>query len=277
MNAADGLPARSGGPWTRQKLGYLKKYAEAFAIGMRAKWPRLVYIDLLAGPGLNIDEATGEEFDGSPLIALKIQPRFDYLYLGDAGRAHVAALERRIAPADRVRIDLKRGDCHARVREVVEALPAGTLGLAFVDPEGFEVRFEMFEQLARAKVDVLFLFPTFGITRNLRLFAAREASPLDHLLEGWRALPIARRFAGNRLTAGEARILRRGIHEEFRQRMRGIGFGHQDKGEPAAVNAKGVFLYHLMFFSKHETGLTFWRGIKRIGPDQQRTLIFPDK
>jgi three-Cys-motif partner protein len=275
VNAADGLPARSGGPWTRQKLGYLKKYAEAFAGAMRGKWPRLVYIDLLAGPGLNIDEA-GEQFDGSPLIALGVQPRFDYLYLGDAEQANVDALERRVVPADRARIELERSDCHARVIEVMTALPPGALGLAFVDPEGFEVRFEMFEQLARGRVDVLFLFPTGGITRNLRLFAERQASPLDHLLSGWRRLPTARALAGRRLTLDDERALRRSILGEFRQRMMALGFRHQDKGDPPAVNAKGAFMYHLMFFSKHEAGLTLWRGIKKIDPDQQRTLSFSD-
>ncbi len=276
MNAHDGLPARAGGPWTRQKLAYLKKYAQAFVVAMRAKWRGLAYLDFLAASGINIDEATGEEFDGSPLIALKVQPHFDALYLGDADQANVDALGRRIGEVDRSRVDLKRSDCHARAKEVIDAFPRGTLGLAFIDPEGFEVRFEMFEHLARAKIDVLFLFPTGGITRNLRMFAEREASPLDLLIPHWRALPTAQALANRTLTRSEERSLRRHVHEEFRRRMRDLGFRHQDTGDPPAVNEKGAFLYHLMFFSKHEAGLILWRGIKRIDPDQQRSILFPD-
>ena len=90
--ASDGLPARPGGPWTQEKLGYVKKYAEAFMIAMSKKWGRLVYIDPLAGPGRDINSETGEEFPGSPLIALSVRPKFHKLYLGDASSDHVKAL-----------------------------------------------------------------------------------------------------------------------------------------------------------------------------------------
>ena len=82
--ATDGLPARVSGPWTREKLTYVEKYASAFMRAMApkrksGKWAELVYIDLLAGPGRGIDRDTGVEFDGSPLRALKVVPAFDVL------------------------------------------------------------------------------------------------------------------------------------------------------------------------------------------------------
>jgi len=64
--ASDGLRARPGRIWTVEKLAYLEKYANAFTNAMRGKWEGLVYIDLLAGPGRDIDVKTKEEFDGSP-------------------------------------------------------------------------------------------------------------------------------------------------------------------------------------------------------------------
>src|SRR6266851_1528129 len=62
--ASDGLPARAGRVWTREKLTYLQKYASAFMTAMApkrsaGKWDRLVYVDLLAGPGRDIDPDTG--------------------------------------------------------------------------------------------------------------------------------------------------------------------------------------------------------------------------
>jgi three-Cys-motif partner protein len=219
--ARDGLPARSGGAWTQDKLTYLKKYASGFMVAMAKKqWERLVYIDLLAGPGLDINNDTRQEFDGSPLIALQTRPAFHHLYLGDASRDNVTALRKRIPPQElKTRVDLDVGDCHRRVQEVIKKLPRGTLGLAFVDPEGFEVKFELFQQLARAQLDILFLFPTGGATRNLRLFAVREKSPLDDLIEGWRYLPIAKRAAGKSLTRPEEMQLQRTVLGEFRRRM----------------------------------------------------------
>ena len=70
--AQDGLRARVGGPWTREKLDYVGRYAAAFMKAMHPKrragiWSELVYIDPLAGPGLGIARDRSSEFDGSPL------------------------------------------------------------------------------------------------------------------------------------------------------------------------------------------------------------------
>jgi hypothetical protein len=47
-------------------LIYVERYAAAFTRAMKGKWDRLVYIDLLAGPGKGVRRDTGVEFDGSP-------------------------------------------------------------------------------------------------------------------------------------------------------------------------------------------------------------------
>jgi hypothetical protein len=105
--ASDGLPARSGRIWTQEKLTFLKKYASAFMTAMAGKWKRLVYIDLLAGPGRDIDPETGEEFAGSPLIALEVNPKFHHLFLCDNNSANIAALDARILAADRARVTIQ--------------------------------------------------------------------------------------------------------------------------------------------------------------------------
>ena len=61
-------------------------------------WDRLVYLDLLCGPGRDIDTDTDEEFLGSPLIALSIEPQFDHLYLADKDSKNVKALEKESPP-----------------------------------------------------------------------------------------------------------------------------------------------------------------------------------
>jgi hypothetical protein len=75
-----------------------------------------------------------------------------------------------------------------------------TLALAFVDPEGFEVRFELFQTLAQRAIDIIFLFPSgIGISRNLRAFVKREHSPMDGLWGSreWRKTRIARLLAAS--------------------------------------------------------------------------------
>src|SRR5207249_12067438 len=125
--AQDGLPARVSGPWTREKLTYVEKYASAFmkAMGPKrkaGKWAELVYLDLLAGPGRGIDRDSDAEFDGSPLRALKITPPFDRLAFADLSPRNIEALRRRISRVDLSRADLRVGYCNVWAEEVVARL-----------------------------------------------------------------------------------------------------------------------------------------------------------
>lgn len=274
------MPVRLGGPWTREKLAYLQKYANAFMAAMQpkrkaGKWERLVYLDLLAGPGIGRDRDAEVEFDGSALIALKVRPPFDRLFLADLSRANVEALKRRIPTEDLGRTDILIGDCNDLMKEVVRQISVRTLGLAFVDPEGFEVRFDTLRTLATRRIDVLLWFPSgIGIARNLRAFAQREHSPMDGFWGGreWRDLPPARLAAGTRLRPEEALTLDRPWVLRFRARMADLGYQFQDEGDPYFVNEKNVPMYHLLFFSRDAAGLTIWRGIKKVEPTGQRRL-----
>jgi three-Cys-motif partner protein len=72
LTGSDGLTIRSSGIWTEEKLYYLEHYLDIFCVGMHKKWPgKLYYVDLFSGPGRCHIRETGEEIDGSPLIALK--------------------------------------------------------------------------------------------------------------------------------------------------------------------------------------------------------------
>ena len=278
--ARDGLPARVFRPWTREKLVYLQRYASAFMTAVAPKrkqgrWDQLVYVDLLGGPGRGIDADTGEEFDGSPLLALKISPAFDRLFFGDISQRNVDALRARIPASDRSRVVLRRGDCNLLVKQVIGEISTRTLGLAFVDPEGFEAKFTIFQEFAKRRIDVLFLFPSgIGIARNLRRFAKLPQSPMDHLWGGreWRDLPPAKLAAGKRLTPEEALSVDRPWVLGFRKKMADIGFQYQDEGDPCFTNEKNVPMYHLLFSSQAPAGSAIWRGIKKIEPSGQRKL-----
>lgn len=278
--ANDGFRARVWGSWTREKLVYLRKYASAFMTAMgpkrdEGKWRELVFIDLLAGTGVCIDETTGEEFSGSPLIALDVEPRFDRLFLGDLDRENVDALRHRIPQGDLSRVDLKEGDCNTRVQEVVTQLSRRTLGLAFLDPQGFEVDFTTLQALAQRAVDVVFLFPSgIGIRRNLRAFVKQTDSPMDRLWGSreWRKTLAARVAAGIRIKPEEAVGLDGSWVVAFRKRVAQLGFVCQDSSDPCISNNRHVPMYHLLFFSKHPAGLKIWQGIKKIEATGQRTL-----
>jgi len=68
-----------------------------------------------------------------------------------------------------------------------------TLGLAFIDPEGFEVKFDTLAKLAKRRIDLLYLFPSaIGVRRNLKNFMALSESPMDDFWGGrdWRDLRL---------------------------------------------------------------------------------------
>jgi len=258
----------------------VERYARAFMTAMAPKrtpgqWSELVYMDFLAGPGRGIDRKTRAEFDGSPLRALKVTPPFDRLYLSDADARNVAALRQRIPNADHGRVVLRQGDCHAIAADIVSHLPRRTLALAFVDPEGFEVRFRLFETLAARRIDVLYLFPGgIGIARNLSAFARQAKAPLDDLIPGWRGLKRARLAAGEPLTNEDIAARDQPFVLEFMNRMRRLGYQYSDQGEPYFTNEKNVRMYHLLFFSQHPAGLTPWRNVTRVEPSGQRRFLF---
>src|SRR5262249_10788397 len=92
--ARDGLLARKSGEWAKRKHHYLRNYCGITTVSMRTKF-RLVYLDVMAGPGLCKMEHTGEEFAGSPFVALDHD--FAQYILIEEDRALVEALKARVA------------------------------------------------------------------------------------------------------------------------------------------------------------------------------------
>ncbi len=173
---SDQLKARPLGPSTLEKLFYIEKYCQAFVTAMTpkkraGKWDKLVYLDLLAGPGRCIDTDTAEEYDGSALRALKLAPPFDHLFFSDNNKSNVSALRKRIPPADYGRVTIEQGDCNKLVGSFLSQINERTLGVALLDPQGFEIDFGTLLLLSEKRMDIIYLFPSgIGIARNLANF-----------------------------------------------------------------------------------------------------------
>jgi three-Cys-motif partner protein len=278
--ASDGLIARPARIWTREKLRYLQKYAQAFMTAMAPKrsqglWEHLEYIDLLCGAGLSVVPDSKEEFDGSPLIALKVKPTFDHLHFADLNRENIAALKSRVSNKDSDRITFDVGDCNLLVDEVLKRISTRSLCLAFVDPEGFEVNFETLAKLAKKRVDLLYLFASgIGIRRNLKNELPVANSRLDKWWGGknWRDLPAAKWAAGKFSEEPVEKVLQSFV-TAFRKKVGNAGFQFQDEEVLPFSNTKNAQMYHLLYFSHDKAGLTIWNNIKKIAPGGQRSLL----
>jgi three-Cys-motif partner protein len=93
LPASDGLLARKSGKWAKRKHHFLRNYCGITTVSMRSRF-KLVYLDVMAGPGLCEMEDTGEEFSGSPFVALDHDFTEYILIEEDAGL--VGALKRRV-------------------------------------------------------------------------------------------------------------------------------------------------------------------------------------
>src|SRR4051794_6382508 len=90
---SDGLPVRVSGQWALRKHHYLRNYCGITTKSMRSKF-RLVYLDVMCGPGRCKEDKTGEEFPGSPFVALDFDFSSYVFIEGDAELC--AALEKRL-------------------------------------------------------------------------------------------------------------------------------------------------------------------------------------
>ncbi len=265
----DGLPVRSSGIWAKEKLYYLERYLDIFSVGMQQKWHgSIYYVDLFAGPGQCRIAEIGEEFDGSPLIALKFN--FAKYFFFESDPACFKALETRIrarAPEKLRNITLIPADSNKKIDQVKP--PSRALGLAFVDPTGIlPIAFETIRKLAaNRKIDLIINFHEgMGIRMNIHQYSKKEQSALKQFLGSDRSI---KQF---RTAPSSIDQVCREITNEYRDNLRGLGYQVVDGDRIPIKTEKNALLYYLLFASKDPRGNDFWRKIGLIDPHGQRKL-----
>ncbi|HVN08940.1 MAG TPA: three-Cys-motif partner protein TcmP [Patescibacteria group bacterium] len=267
----DGLSVRDSGIWAKEKLYYLEHYLDIFSVGMSKKWPgKLYYVDLFAGPGRCWIRETGEEIDGSPLIALKFN--FSKYFFFESDPRCYEALEARVkvrAPEKLEKIRLIPGDCNRQISEV-EPPGSSALGTAFIDPTGIsQIAFKTIRQLtAHRKIDLIMNFPEgMGIRMNLHQYTDNEGTALDTFMGSakWRD-----RFHTNITSFNQAC---KQIAEEYLDNLRALDYQVVDGSQIPVKTAQNQLLYYLLFASKDPKGNEFWRKIGLINPSGQREMF----
>lgn len=266
---SDHLQVRDSGIWAKEKLYYLEHYLKIFSVGMRKKWlNKLYYIDLFAGPGRCLARETNEEFDGSPLIALKFN--FAKYFFIEADPECDKALAARIkarAPEKEKDITRIQGDCNECIDSIKPA--PGALGLAFIDPTGIApIAFEIIRKLTEnRKIDLIINFHEgMGIRMNIHQYTRKEQSALKTFLGSDRSM---KKFKEAPSSIDQ---VCREITNEYRENLRGLGYQVVDGDQIPIKTEKNALLYYLLFASKDLRGNDFWRKIGQINPHGQRRL-----
>lgn len=164
--------------------------------------------------------------------------------------------------------------------QVVEELRKtewNALNLAFVDPEGLELRWETISKLAMVKrMDLVINYPEYGLRRVMAKVYKESGENKVDLFFGtneWRNIYEKYR---NRT------ILR--VHRElidlYKSQLQKLGYLDVKLGDEAGKNeplititGRKIPLYRLIFASKHPLGEKFWHEVTRRDVYGQRQLF----
>ncbi len=266
VEASDGHAAHEVEPWSEDKLFYVERYIDIFTKGMKDRWTDLVYADLFAGPGININKDSGDESRGSALLAVKAP--FAKVFLSDSDPAVVEALKARTADEDPGRVRVECLDCNeapARAREFLfpRGPGGGTLGLAVLDPFGYQISFESVRRLsAEIPLDLIVTFMTNFAKRFLYQPGFGKGSDLERFMGTDEYLALR-----DEPTAS----ITRALLDMYERQLKGINYSHVDD-DSRILNTKRSTIYHLVFASKNPRGTDFFRKISRVEPTGQRRL-----
>jgi three-Cys-motif partner protein len=260
--ANDGLLARKSGDWAKRKHHYLRNYCGITTTSMRSKF-KLVYLDVMAGPGRCEVEETGDEFPGSPFVALEHD--FSEFVLIEDDPDLAKALRQRISTHPKSR----------KVRIIddswISAVEAGslkfdpyTLVVAFVDPTGIsQVPLAAMRKLAASpKIDLLVTIQhRLGIVWNTPQYrkTTKGVTALDGFLgnDSWRKWEHVEASEFGRLAV-----------EQFCNSLQKEGFINTRHVSVPEQNP----LYRFTLFSRHRRAEDFWLKVLKIDERGQREL-----
>jgi three-Cys-motif partner protein len=263
LSVTDGLVVRKSGEWAKRKHHFLKNYCGITTKSMRKKF-RLVYLDVMAGPGLCKIEETHEEFPGSPLVALDYDFA-EYIFIEDDPES-ASALKQRVAQhpkASKVKIIPKNWINVVESRRL--RFDGSTLIVAFVDPTGIsQVPLSALKRLAASpRIDLLVTIQyRLGIVWNAPQYlkAKNNQTALDNFLgdQSWRAW--------ENKEAGEfGRLAVEYFCDKFQKEERFIGTRHVSIPESNP-------LYRFTLFSRHPCAEDFWLKVLKTDEKGQRNL-----
>ncbi len=274
------------GPWAQEKHERLRKYLSAYTRIMAKQSFRYVYVDAFAGPGRarvrasTHDDPTydifnlGEEFrkdeeakqllDGSPVVALDIEPPFTHYVFLEREPDRVEMLEKlEHQYKGRRQIVIRRGDCNDYLNHKLVDNPQIDWriwrAVVFLDPFGMQVSWKTIARLAATRAIEVFLnFPVgMSIQRLLRRdgkFTERQRRKLDDYFgdPGWFDVvyPKSPGLFGD--TRSKAEDAERRLVEWYRGRLRDA-FGFVSDAF-LIRNSHGGHLYFLIFAGPNKTG-----------------------
>jgi len=174
---------RFGGDWTNEKLERVRKYLSAYTTIMSRQPFRFAYIDAFAGTGYRTIKKEGEQeelpfpdldsfLDGSPRIALQVEPRFTRYIFVEQSESRFAELQKLKEEFPHLQRDiiLVNTDANSYLQDLCINYSWKTnRAVLFLDPFGLQVNWDTIIGVANTKaIDLWYLFP-LGVAVNRML------------------------------------------------------------------------------------------------------------
>jgi len=278
------------GPWAQEKLAKLSKYLHAYATILakqkeKGKFEGFVYVDAFAGAGRarlrSADDPsdTGSRLfdfgdpgpedvdarqllDGSPRVALGIEPEFTACVFLERNQKRIAQLEKLKAEFKSRRITIEHGDCNEYLCEklVKRADWRRWRAVVFLDPFGMQVPWSTLEALgSTGGIEIILNLPIgMAIQRLLKRtgsFTDDERRKLDAYFGDSSWYPLL--YEEGTDLFGERRVAKQVTAEGrllawYRDRLT-RAFGAASDAY-LVTNTRGAHLYHLLWAGRNETG-----------------------
>jgi len=262
---SDGLPVLCVGPWAIKKHHYLDCDTQISSEGMKNIWYRRFYIDLFSGPGLCRNKETGEEIDGSPLIALS-KSFTDFIFV-ESNNNSLEILQSRIALRAETRsVKCIHGDAIKTIGNIISIVPQqDTLALLFADPFNINLKMSSLQRLTeKLRIDLLLHFPWGTYLHRVIPLLTSLQNDTKYTVDEFFGTP---KWTEIQQGSGVFEYL-----DLYENQLRKLGY-LIGSNYPQMKNSKNATLYYLVFASKHRRGIDFWKKVNIVDFGGQRKLF----
>lgn len=261
-----------------EKIRLHNYYARLFSTSMKNQWAQRAYVGLYAGPGRAEIQPGGQLVETSAMSVFRLPDPFTKYIFVDKDKRCIDALEQRVRTLPGTfDVTLISKDARDALPEINAAMPRFSKGnkllsFCFVDPFAADLDFEVIRSLgSQYLMDFLVLLMLGRDVRTNfdKYFREPSDTRIAALIDdpNWREDWESRRQPLDGLIAY--------LLEKFDAAMIRLGYkpAAPSDAHPVRVTGKGVFMYSLVFYSKHDLGRRFWRTA-RAGTTPQLNLGF---
>jgi three-Cys-motif partner protein len=267
----DGLYTPRVREWSLEKYKLVGGYCDIFTTGMKGKWDQLVYIDLFAGAGYATIKESGKTYLSSALIAMSVPNPFAKYILCEENPERFCALSSRVERGfSHLDVTLINGDCNKVVEEIFRSIPAfykgnTVLHFCFIDPYSLNINFRTIEILGRKKSIDFLILQALHMTanRNLKKFIQEENDRIALYLGDlqWRE-----KYDSNSKKYSTDFV--RFLADQYTRKMAEMNYIPEKNTHQIKSNIKNLPLYYLAFYSKHPTGIDYYKRVEKYASKQ---------